>query len=311
MRGAAGLPKRRQSQAKARWIATSAALLAAALPILASAQTSGTALLGGEPSVPARVIGKTNAGCVVGAEPLALDGPGWEVMRPSRNRFYGHPELIAFIQWLGAAAEQQGHTLLVGDMAQPHGGPMPNGHRSHQSGIDVDIWFMPAPGRDLTLDQRETISARSMVTEGGGSVDPAVWTPWESTLLYWAASYPEVERIFVNPAIKRELCATTTGDRTWLQRIRPWWGHDDHLHVRLVCPPGSDSCVSGPPLPPGDGCDASLDWWFSDEAREQLRTARLQPHKPQTLADLPAECQAILAGSETPLAGTASADQMR
>ena len=41
-----------------------------------------------------------------------------------------------------------------------------------------------------------------------------------------AASYPEVERILVNPGIKKKLCDTVTGDRSWLRKIRPFWGHD-------------------------------------------------------------------------------------
>ena len=94
-------------------------------------------------------------------------------------------------------------------------------------------------------------------------MDPARWTAAQVTLLHLAATLPGVDRIFVHPAIKRRLCADATGDRAWLRLIRPWWGHASHMHIRLRCPAGQTHCVEGPPPPPGDGCDASLDWWFA------------------------------------------------
>ncbi|MDX1607259.1 MAG: penicillin-insensitive murein endopeptidase, partial [Candidatus Competibacterales bacterium] len=90
---------------------------------------------------PAQVHGFYSAGCVQGARPLALRGDHHQVMRPSRNRYYGHPALIDFIERLGRTAADHGVRLLVGDLAQPRGGPMDSGHRSHQSGLDADIWF--------------------------------------------------------------------------------------------------------------------------------------------------------------------------
>ena len=57
-----------------------------------------------------------------------------------------------------------------------------------------------------------------------------------------AASYPEVERILVNPGIKKKLCDTVNGDRGWLRKVRPFWGHDYHFHIRIGCQPGSTGC---------------------------------------------------------------------
>jgi penicillin-insensitive murein endopeptidase len=109
-----------------------------------------------------------------------------------------------------------------------------------------------------------------------------------------------VDRIFVNPAIKHILCESVTTDRTWLRKIRPWWGHDDHFHVRLSCPVGEDACVPTEPIAAGDGCDASLEWWFSAEAKEALQERIKMPPKPLTLADLPAACRAILGDASAP-----------
>jgi penicillin-insensitive murein endopeptidase len=102
------------------------------------------------------------------------------------------------------------------------------------------------------------------------------------------ASDPRVERIFVNPSIKRLLCATATGDRGWLTKVRPWWGHADHFHVRTVCPAGDHECIAGPPIPAGDGCGAGLDWWFGPEANQPPAKA---PNPPA----MPAACKKILA----------------
>ncbi len=251
----------------------------------------------GPSTPPARVIGGYARGCLAGAVALPADGPGFQVMRPSRQRMYGHPRLIAFIESLGAEAEAAGGAgLLVGDLAQARGGPMRSGHRSHQTGLDVDIWFLPAPPRPLSADERESLGAPSVVAEGGAAVATGCGRQADAALLRAAALRPEVDRIFVNAAIKKALCEGTGGDRQWLRKIRPWWGHDDHFHVRLACPAGESACEPQEALPAGDGCDASLDWWFSEEARQE-RLKPKPPPKPLTLDDLPPACRQVLTGS--------------
>ena len=75
--------------------------------------------------------------------------PTWQVMRLSRNRNWGHPKLVAFLERLAEKAKKVGwNGLLVGDMSQPRGGPMLTGHASHQVGLDADIWLTPMPDRD-------------------------------------------------------------------------------------------------------------------------------------------------------------------
>ena len=87
-------------------------------------------------------------------------------------------------------------------------------------------------------------------------VDPSVWTQDHLNVIKAAAQDRQVQRIFVNAAIKKALCRDATGDRSWLHTVRPYWGHDYHFHVRLVCPPGQPACREQDPVPPGDGCDA-------------------------------------------------------
>ena len=118
------------------------------------------------------------------------------------------------------------------------------------------------------------MSAISMVAGQGTQLDVAVWTGEQVELLRTAAAFPQVDRIFVNAAIKQELCLTVNDDRSWLAKLRPWWGHDDHFHVGLRCPEDEIGCFDRPPVPAGDGCDETLTWWFSEEAEATERTSR-------------------------------------
>jgi penicillin-insensitive murein endopeptidase len=247
----------------------------------------------GDVRVPApgtpHAIGSYAAGCVQGAIPLPAEGRGYQVMRPQRRRYFGHPLLIRYVQEMAATAEQQGlGRLLIGDLGQPRGGPMPFGHRSHQNGLDADIWFwLPGDGVMLSLTEREVVGAPSMLSAAGRVLDTQQWSQRQTEVLRLAVGFDVVARIFVNPVIKMALCEQFPG-ASWLQKLRPWWGHDDHFHVRLRCPAGQPGCQDQDPLPARDGCGAELAWWFSEDAR--------QPRPPIDSAKipLPAACETIL-----------------
>jgi penicillin-insensitive murein endopeptidase len=252
-----------------------------------------------------RSIGFYAKGCLAGAKALPIDGIAWQAMRTSRNRYWGHPSLIALVEKLAVDARKNDGWpgLLVGDISQPRGGPMSSGHASHQVGLDADIWFTPMPDRRLTEQEREDMSASSMLAEDKVSVDPKVWTDAHVRLLKRAASYPTVERIFVHPAIKKSLCEATAqdSDRGWLHKVRAYWGHNDHFHVRIACPNDSAGCESQPPLPNDDGCGEELTHWLAlvkpkPEPPKQTTPALPTTPKPaMTLDQLPAECRAVLA----------------
>jgi penicillin-insensitive murein endopeptidase len=99
-----------------------------------------------------------------------------------------------------------------------------------------------------------------------------------------------VDRLFVHPAVKRALCQDK-GRGPWLQRVRPWWGHHDHFHLRLRCPPESADCKEAQPLPAGEGCDASLDWWFSEDAHA---TAAKRGPPGEGAPPMPKQCELLL-----------------
>jgi hypothetical protein len=122
--------------------------------------------------LPTRSIGFYSKGCLAGAAALPVSGETWQVMRLSRNRNWGHPVLVEFIEELSERAAQNGWPgLLIGDMSQPRGGPMLNGHASHQVGLDVDIWLTPMPHHDLTRIEREAMMATMVVAHDRKDVD--------------------------------------------------------------------------------------------------------------------------------------------
>ncbi len=236
-------------------------------------------------------------GCLAGAEQLAETGPTWQAMRLSRNRNWGHPELVSFIHRLSAkAATQPGWSgLYVGDMSQPRGGPMSSGHRSHQIGLDADVWMLPPTRLDLSAGERENLSSISTRRERGAYVSDN-WTRQHMNILKAAASDDAVARIFVFPGAKVWMCENATGDREWLRKIRPWWGHHYHFHVRLSCPKGARGCTDQAPPPPGDGCEAAQNWVndILNPPPPDPNATPAPPRAPLTLADLPNQCAGVL-----------------
>jgi penicillin-insensitive murein endopeptidase len=243
-----------------------------------------------------RTIGFYSKGCLAGAMALPINGSTWQVMRLSRNRNWGHPKLVQFLERLAGQATKTGwRGLLVGDMSQPRGGPMLTGHASHQVGLDADIWLTPMPEHELTRGEREEMSATMIVREDRLDVDPQVWTPAHVNLIKAAAKDPQVNRIFVNAAIKKALCRDAGSDRHWLGKVQPWWGHDFHFHVRLNCPSDSPECKPQAPRPAEDGCGKELDHWFTDAILHPKPSP--VPPKPRPgprMADLPAACRQVL-----------------
>ncbi|MFT3729966.1 MAG: penicillin-insensitive murein endopeptidase [Hyphomicrobium sp.] len=261
-------------------------------------------------SMEARAIGSYSRGCLAGAVPLPIDGPAWQEMRLSRNRNWGHPQLISLIETFAKDAQKLDGWpgLLVGDIAQPRGGPMITGHASHQIGLDADFWLTPMPKRRLNRNERETLEATSMLDSTGLKVDPKVFTSKQVALIKRAASYPQVERIFVHPAIKKALCEAAGTDRAWLGKVRPWFGHYYHFHMRIKCPAGFGGCTPQPPPSGDDGCGKEVTQWLAKVVPAKGPPAARPPGPPKApsapimLSDLPKECQAVLASGPEPVA---------
>ncbi|MGB0959163.1 MAG: penicillin-insensitive murein endopeptidase [Halocynthiibacter sp.] len=238
-------------------------------------------------------------GCIAGAEELPETGPTWQAMRLSRNRNWGHPETVDFVKKLsGKAANLGWNGLYIGDMSQPRGGPMLSGHRSHQIGLDIDIWMKPAMNLKLTRKDREKISSISLRRNKGAYTNNN-WTRAHHNIIKAAAKDKRTARIFVFPGAKVKMCNDEKGDRAWLRKIRPWWGHHYHFHVRLKCPKGVAGCKNQDAPPRGDGCADARKW-----VKDILHPPPPKPRDPKApkpkkrreyvLKDLPRECRSVL-----------------
>lgn len=238
------------------------------------------------------IYGGYSAGCLAGAKMLDETGKGYVLARPERERAFGHPALIAFIKDYAAAMSERGLTLMVSDVGQARGGPAPltSAHQSHQTGLDVDLWYSHAIGNDTTITTPYAV---------GRSFDPEVTKDWlrfaenHVTLLKEASLYDEVQRIFVTPSVKQYLCKHHR-EENWIRKIRPWWGHARHFHIRLRCPEGSKHCEPQDE-PESVACDDTLAWWFSNDARE---TAAKASGSERTYPTLPKQCQSVLSASQ-------------
>ncbi|GGE52196.1 penicillin-insensitive murein endopeptidase [Actibacterium pelagium] len=288
------------------------ALIVGLVAASAQAETPASQLFGakkfGSRQQPA-AIGTYARGCAAGLEQLAETGPTWQAMRLSRNRNWGHPETIDFIQRLSREATRHGWKgLYIGDISQPRGGPATSGHRSHQIGLDIDIWMLPPKRLNLTRNDREKISSLNIRSDDQRRVNDN-WTSAHAAILKAAALDPAVDRIFVTAPAKVEMCKTATRqDKKWLQKIRPLYGHNTHFHVRLKCPEGSTNCKTQTPTVAnlskgGDGCDETLRWWVTDYLKPPKVPKSAKPAKPAprkkhpreyTMAELPRQCQSVL-----------------
>ena len=269
-------------------------------PKLAAKELFGRKLL--PAAMKPQVYGFYSKGCLAGAEGLPISGNTWQVMRLSRNRNWAHPDMVALLKRLSVRAHKDAGWpgILVGDMGQPRGGPTFTGHASHQIGLDADIWLTPMPDHLLSREEREETSAVMMVREDRLDIDPKVFTAGHVAVIRDAAQEPAVQRIFVNAAIKKALCREAKGDRSWLSKVRPWWGHDYHFHIRMKCPPGNGECKPQPDQSEGEGCKpADLAYWFKDSIiHPKPPKEPPKPRPPMTMAALPAACKQVLAAPD-------------
>ena len=263
----------------------------------------------------AESLGFYAKGCLAGGVAIPMDGPTWQVLHPSRNRRWGNPAMISLVEKLSREASQNDGWpgLLLGDISQPRGGPMLSGHASHQIGLDADIWLTPMPNRSLSIAEREAFPENSVLRSDKLTVDSRKWSKAHARLIMRAASYPEVERIFVHPGIKKKLCETWGGNRALLSKVRPIWGHHYHFHIRMKCPPGSANCQHQTPPGNDSGCGKEVAQWL-DRVKPRPPVKPKTPVKPRkptylTLAQLPNACQSVLRAS--PVTSAAAAEFMQ
>ncbi|MCG9598884.1 penicillin-insensitive murein endopeptidase [Vibrio sp. Isolate25] len=241
-----------------------------------------------------QAIGSYANGCLTGAAALPLQGEGYQVLRSQRHRYYAHPQAVSFVQRLAALAAQRLNTrILIGDISLPQGGRFSSGHSSHQTGLDIDIWLKLADDK-LSSQQLSKPEPMSVVNLQQYQLVKRNWDQRHFELIKMAASDEEVARIFVHPVIKEKLCTQEVpAERGWLRKVRPWWGHHYHMHVRLKCPEGSSACKPQAAPPKGDGCGAELASWKPQPKPAAPEVAVSKPKK-KKMKVMPMECQQLL-----------------
>ena len=245
---------------------------------------------------PAQPYGSYARGCADGLVKLPETGATWQTMRLSRNRNWGHPNLVKILTNLSKKAKEYGwNGLYFGDISQPRGGPMLSGHRSHQLGLDADIWLMPKLKFNYTIEEREKVLPQSMSKMNGAMVNNQ-WSKTHHKIIRAISKDDNVARIFIFPGAKVKMCRDEKGNRDWLRKVRPWWGHIYHFHVRINCPEGAEGCRSQFPPPSGDGCLEAEDWVKKIFNPPPLKRSRpkVQPRAEILLSDLPKACSEIL-----------------
>ena len=230
-----------------------------------------------------QIYGSYNLGCIANAQAFPLQGEHYVTQQWGPKRNYAAPQMIDYLTKLTARAKEAGlPPLIIGDLSAPRGGPYgKSNHASHMIGLDVDIPFGFAPDlpRTLTTPQSFYLVRNGRLTD---SFDAE-----RIKLIYLAAQDERVERIFVAPRIKEGMCKLYAHDPTndkWLRRLRPWFGHREHMHVRLSCPPDSPYCVAQAATPAGNGCGEELRSWFlppDPHAKPVKPKSKVKPQWPQ------------------------------
>jgi murein endopeptidase len=138
---------------------------------------------------------------------LPASGVGYYTYAASRSKQWGRKATIDAIQAIGEAwmRDHPDPPLIgVGNISLRGGGPMPP-HSSHRQGVDVDIRPMRQDGKAAPVSIKQSQYSRERTVElvkfirGNGVLEVV-------TILFNDASVPGV---------------------------RPWKGHDNHLHVRF------------------------------------------------------------------------------
>ena len=254
-----------------------------------------------KPKRPHGPIGIYYNGCIGNAVALPLQGEGYQSVRASRQHFYGHPQLVTYLQKLGRVAQKVWHgfagnlqiklpstplakwLLGIGDLSAKLGGNIEH-HGSHKTGLDADVPYLPYLST-ASLVENEQRPWYSVVDLQKRQTN-ALWNPRIAHLLHQAAVPASVAYLFVDPAIKQAVCQMKWKNRAWLGKLYPLSNHHDHFHVRQKCPPGSQLCT--PQVLPmvGDGCSHI-------DAKKPKKKPQTSTKAPRLLA-MPSQCQSLL-----------------
>ncbi|MEZ4381778.1 MAG: penicillin-insensitive murein endopeptidase [Nannocystaceae bacterium] len=195
-------------------------------------------------------VGKPHRGKLVGGVQLPHDKSYY---RRRTARAYGAAHTVAYTRQAITSVRARYpkiHRLAVGDLSSEGGGSLP-GHRSHQSGRDVDLGlyyrrrpktypkeFAPGDGKNLDLAATWALVDALLATRKlAGGVEHIFLDYGLQRLLYkyakeHGASAKLLAEVFQYPHGKGR-------GGTLIQHVP---AHHDHIHVRYKCPAGDRGC---------------------------------------------------------------------
>ncbi len=243
-------------------------------------------------------IGCYAKGCIAGAVPLPVNGPSWQVMRLSRNRNWGHPDLVAYSKssprdaprMTAGRPPRRRHVAAARrpDADRPCQ-PPDRARCRHLVPADARPHAVGRGARDDQLDladQRQRLERRSGIWTDG-FMPPSRSAPRPTRRSRASSS---------TPAIKQELCDDG--------RHRPRLAAQDPA---LVGPRRPFPCPAVLPAGPGrlrrSGRAAARRWLrrgtrlWSEPPPPPPKEPTVQPIKPpppMIMADLPAACSVVL-----------------
>jgi penicillin-insensitive murein endopeptidase len=207
-------------------------------------------------TTPPQAIGFYSNGQLTHADKFPYDGPGFMKLFIQRDRGWVTQDLMDLVMKTAGIVKAnypEGERLQIADVASIHGGQL-SLHESHQNGLDADIAYYRRDHReqgqyDAGLD--EVFVANNKVTPNFDSTRN--WFIFQELVKTGL-----IKRIFVDLAIKQFYCNSVTintESTEILRRLRVWPNHDDHFHMRVVCPTTSPQCIAQDDPAPGTGCN--------------------------------------------------------
>ena len=209
--------------------------------------------------------GRPNGGKLIDGQRLALAGDGY-VVPPTwsaRGTQWGTDELLDVIVYVGRAVAlaHPDTRLAVGDLSIQGGGASAH-HRSHQTGRDVDLLLFATDldGHPLVPTAMRRFGADGITLGAGPRERFDAARQWTVVRALLEAPGPGIANIFVFAPLRDQLLdhARAIGEPEGLidhaAQVMAQPGdsapHDDHMHVRVYCPPSDPGCVDYAVRPP-------------------------------------------------------------
>ncbi len=205
-------------------------------------------------------IGYYSSGSLKNAESILDRGTKIHKLFLARKRFYGSlsiqdtiSDAVDFINQKYPNAE----LLQVGDISNKAGGACKE-HSSHQNGLDADIVYLTKNGQLQSQNAAywEEDFVKNGIVSGNFHLERNL-----ELFKYLVMNHP-ISRIFVDEAIKKELCTYAKKNNLFndnetletLRRLRIEKLHSTHFHMRLKCPASDLNCTTQAEVPAGPGC---------------------------------------------------------